>query len=167
MLTFRYPIKLMLPTNLQENLFSQNWIAHSPITVQMADDLSTQLLTLNFSACTCTYKCLAQGLSKSVTGFSAFIRHYLNPCLAVDIGTQFMDDIGRGVETFQQIEPNLRKNFECIRRSGLKPSPEKSRKATKTMQFLGNAINPNGISPQSKKNIKVCRQINHAINKKS
>ena len=103
--------------------------------VQMADDLSTQLLAFNFSSRTYAYNCLAQGLSKSVTGFSAFIRHYLDPCLAADICTQFMDDIGCGVETFQQLDTTLRKIFECIRRPGLKLSPENSKIATKFIQF--------------------------------
>ena len=38
--------------------------------VQMADDLSVQLLAFNFGSRTFAYNCLAQGLNKSVTGFS-------------------------------------------------------------------------------------------------
>ena len=43
--------------------------------VQMADDLSVQLLAFNFGSRTFAYNCLAQGLNKSVTGFSSFIKH--------------------------------------------------------------------------------------------
>ena len=71
------------------------------------------------------YKCLAQGLSKSVTGFSSFIRHYLDPCLAADLCTQFMDDTGCAVKNFDDFIPILSHIFDCIRRSGLKLSPEK------------------------------------------
>ena len=48
--------------------------------LQMADDISVQLLAFNFSSRTYAYKCLPQGLNKSVPGFSSFIRHYLNQC---------------------------------------------------------------------------------------
>ena len=47
--------------------------------VQMADDQSIQLLAFNCSSRTYAYKCLAQRLAKSVRGFSAFIRNYLDP----------------------------------------------------------------------------------------
>ena len=93
--------------------------------VQMADDVSVQLLAFNFASRTYAYKCLAQGLNKSVTGFSSFIRHYLDPCLASRNCTQFMDDIGNAVTNFEQLVPSLREIFICIRQSGLKLSPEK------------------------------------------
>ena len=80
----------------------------------MADDTSVQLLAFNFSSRTYAYKCLAQGLSESVTGFSSFIRHYLDPCLAAGICTQFMDDIGSAVTEFSQVLPSLRKILDCI-----------------------------------------------------
>ena len=41
--------------------------------VQMADDILVQLLSFNFASRTYAYKCLAQGLNRSVTGFSSFI----------------------------------------------------------------------------------------------
>ena len=119
--------------------------------VQMADELSVQLLAFNFASRTYAYKCLAQGLGKSVTGFSSFIRHYLDPCLAANICTQFMDDIGCAVNKFEDLIPNLRKVFDCLRRSGLKLSTEKCEIATNSMKFLGNVITPKGISPQSEK----------------
>ena len=93
--------------------------------VQMADDLSVQFLAFNFGSRTYAYKCLAQGLSKSVTGFSSFIRHYLDPCLAADLCTQFMDDIRIVVNNFDELIPTLPKIFECVRKSGLKLSPNK------------------------------------------
>ena len=70
-----------------------------------------QLLAFNYSSRTYAYKCLAQGHAKSVTGFSAFIRNYLDPCLAAGSCTQFMDDIGCGVEKFEELVPQLKKNL--------------------------------------------------------
>ena len=117
----------------------------------MADDLSVQLLAFNFGSRTYAYKYLAQGLSKSVTGFSSFIRHYLDPCLTADLCTQFMDDIGSAVNNFQDLTPTLQKIFECIRRSGLTFSPKKCEIGTQRMKFLGNIVTPMGVSPEKVK----------------
>ena len=113
----------------------------------MADNVSVQLLAFNFASRTYAYKCLAQGLNKSVTGFSSFIRHYLDPCLASGNCTQFMDDIGNAVTNFEQLVPSLREIFICIRQSGIKLPPENWEIATDTMKFLGNNISAEGISP--------------------
>ena len=43
--------------------------------VQLADDVSVQLLEFKFASTTYAYKYLAQGFNKSVAGFSSFIRH--------------------------------------------------------------------------------------------
>ena len=100
---------------------------------------------------TYAYKCLAQGLSKSVTGFSSFIRHYLDPCLAANICTQFMDDIGSAVNNFNELVPNLRKFFECVRKSGLKLSPSKCEFGVQEITFLGKVITPAGIQPETQR----------------
>ena len=47
--------------------------------VQIADPLSVQLLAFNFASRIYAYQVLAQRLSKSVTGFSAFVRKCLYP----------------------------------------------------------------------------------------
>ena len=93
--------------------------------VQMADPLSVQLLSFNFSSRRYAYTRLVQGLNKSVTGFSSFVKSYLDSCLAANLCTQFMDDIGCGVETFEQLIPNLRQIFDCLRKSGLRLTPHK------------------------------------------
>ena len=120
---------------------------------------SVQLLAFNFSSPTYAYKCLAQGLNKSVTGFNSFILHYLNPYLAADMGTQFMDDIGSAVHTFDEQIPTLSKNFECVRISGLKLSPGKCEIGTDKMKFLGNIVTTAGVSPEEAKIEKFLRNI--------
>ena len=134
-----------------KSLFTKLDCSQAYHCVQMADDLSVQFLAFNFGSRTYAYKCLAQRLSKSVTGFSSFIRHYLDPCLAADLCTQFMDDIGSAVNNFDQLIPTLSKVFECVRKSGLKLSPNKCEIGTQRMKFLGNIITPAGISPEQEK----------------
>ena len=91
----------------------------------MADDISVLLLAFNFASRTFAYNCLAQVLNKSVTGFSSFVKHYLDPCLAANVCTQFVDDIAAGVNNFDEMIPALRKIFDCLRESGLKLSEHK------------------------------------------
>ena len=104
--------------------------------VQMADDLSVQLLAFNFASRSFAYNCLAQGLNKSVTGFSSFIKHYHGPCLAANICTQFMDDIAAGVNEFEELIPALRKIFDCLRASGLKLAAHKCEFGTTKIDYL-------------------------------
>ena len=61
--------------------------------VQTADDLSVQLLAFNFASRTFAYNCLAQDLRNSFMGHSSFGQRYLDPCLAANVCSQFMDDI--------------------------------------------------------------------------
>ena len=84
----------------------------------MADRLLVQLLAFNFAYRTVAYQRLARSLNTSGTGFIAFVRNYLEPCLSANVCTQFMDDIGCGLESIEQVIPNLRLIFKCLRRSG-------------------------------------------------
>ena len=127
--------------------------------VQMADPLSIQLLSFNFGSRTYAYQCLAQGLNKSVTGFSSFIRHYLDVCLAANECTQFMDYIGVGSTDFTSMVIVLRKVFACIRKSGLKLSPEKCQFGMESINFLGNTITKYGLQPEKEKILKFLSKI--------
>ena len=119
--------------------------------LHMADPLSVQLLSFNFASRTYAYTRLAQGLNKSVTGFSSFFRFYLDSCLAAILGTQFMDDLGSGVETLEQMIPNLRQTFDCLRKSGLRLTPQKCEFGMTSNNFLGNTITPQGLKPETAK----------------
>ena len=117
------------------------------------------LLAFNFASRTFAYNCLAQGLNKSVTGFSSFVKHYLDPCLAANVCTQFMHDIAAGVNNFDEMIPALRKIFDCLRETGLKLSAHKCEFGTTKIDYLGSTITPKGISPESAKIEKFLGQI--------
>ena len=117
----------------------------------MADPLSVQLLSFNFASRTYAYTRLAQGLNKSVTGFSSFVRSNLDSCLAANLCTHFMDDIGYGVETFEQMVPTLRQIFDCLRKSGLRLTPHKCEIGIPSINFLGNTITSKGLQPEKQK----------------
>ena len=62
--------------------------------LQMADQFSVEMLAFNFASRTFAYKRLAQGLSRSVSVFSSFMREYLDPVVKADQCAQYVDDIG-------------------------------------------------------------------------
>ena len=142
-----------------KNLFCKLDCSQAYHCVQMADDLQNQLLAFNFACRTFAYNCLAQGLNKSVTGFSSFVKHYLDPCLAAKVCTQFMDSTAAGVKNFDEKIPALRKIFDCLRESGLKFSAHKCEFGTTKIDYLGSTVTPKGLSPESTKIEKFLGQI--------
>ena len=142
-----------------KNLFCKLDCSQAYHCVQMADDFSVQLLAFNFASRPFAFICLAQGLNKSVTGFSSFVKHYLDPCLAANVCTQFMDDIAAGMNNFDEMIPALRKIFDSLRESGLKLSAHKCEFGTTKIVYLFSTITPKGISPESAKIEKFLGQI--------
>ena len=104
-----------------KSLFCELDCSQSYHCVQVADDVSVQLLAFNFASRNFTYICLAQSLNMSVMGFRSFLKHHLDPCLA-SFCTQFMDDIAFGVNNFDQMIPPLQASFDCLKQSGVKLS---------------------------------------------
>ena len=88
--------------------------------LQMADQQSAEMLAFNFASRTFAYKKLAQGLSRSVSAFSSFLREYLDPVVKVDQCAQNVDDIGIEAKNATDLTRNLRAVFKCIRQVELK-----------------------------------------------
>ena len=82
--------------------------------VQKADDLLIQILAFNFESRIFAYNCLAQGLIKSVTGFSSCVKQYLDPCWAAYVCSEFMTDIAARVDKTDELFPGLWKSFDCL-----------------------------------------------------
>ena len=61
--------------------------------LRMADQRSVEMLAFNFASRTFAYKSFAQGLSRSVSAFSSFMREYLDPVVKADQCAQYVDDI--------------------------------------------------------------------------
>ena len=95
-------------------------------------------------------KILAKSLSKSVTGFNAFVQKYLDQCLAANLCTQFMD-IGSGAENIEEKKEILIKILARIQKSGLKLSPENCQFGMSQISFSDNTITSEGITPETKR----------------
>ena len=119
--------------------------------LQMADQRSVEKLAFNFASRTFAYKRLAQGLSRSVSAFSSFMREYLDPVVKADQCAQYVDDIGIAANNATDLTRNIRAVFKCIRQAGLKLTIEKCHFGLRQVEFLGRTISAEGISPQARK----------------
>ena len=119
--------------------------------LQMADYQSIQMLAFNFASRTFAYRRLAQGLSRSLSAFSSFMREYLDRAIKADQCAQKVDDIGIAANDTKQLCINIKTVFECIRNAGLKLSMSKCHFGVKQVDFLGRTITPNGVAPQADK----------------
>ena len=119
--------------------------------LQMADYQSIQMLAFNFASRTFAYRRLAQGLSRSFSAFSSFMREYLDRAIKADQCAQYVDDIGIAANDTKQLCINIKTVFECIRNAGLKLSMSKCHFGVKQVDFLGRTITPDGVAPQADK----------------
>ena len=119
--------------------------------LQMADQRSVEMLAFNFASRPFAYKRLAQGLSRSVSAFSSFIREYLDPVVKIDQCAQCVDDIGTAANNATDLTRNIRAVFKCIRQTGLKLKIEKCHFGVRQVEILGRTFSPEGISPQAEK----------------
>ena len=93
--------------------------------LQMADYQSIQMLAFNFASRTIAYPRLAQGLSRSLSAFSSFMRVYLDRAIKADQCAQYVDEFGIAANDTKQLCINIKTVFECIRNAGLKLSMSK------------------------------------------
>ena len=119
--------------------------------LQMAAKRSVEMLAFNVASRNFAYKRLAQGLSRSVSAFSGFMREYLNPVVKADQCAQYVEDIGIAANNATDLSRNIRAGFKCIRQAGLKLTIEKCHFGVRPVEFLGRSISPEGISPQARK----------------
>ena len=110
---------------------------------------------MKVSARTYAYKSLARKLNKSLTGFSSFVRSYFDSCLAANLCTQFTDDIGCGVETFEQLVPTLKQIYDYFRKSELRLTPQNCEFALLQTKFLANTITSDVLQPEKEKTQKL------------
>ena len=109
------------------------------------------MLAFNFASITFAYKRLAQGLSRSVSAFSSFMREHWDPVVKADQCAQYVDDIGNAANSATDLTRNIRAVFKCIRHAGLKLRIENCHFRVRKFEIVGGTIPPEGISPQARK----------------
>ena len=116
--------------------------------LQMADQRSIEMLAFNFAIRTFAYRRLAQGLSRSLSAFSSFMREYLDKVIKADQCAQYVDDIGIAANNAEQPFNNLRATFQCIQQARLKLTMHKCHFGATEIDFLGRTITLAGVKPQ-------------------
>ena len=120
--------------------------------LQMADKKSVELLVFNFASRIFAYLQLAQGLSRSLSSFSSFMREYLDRVIEAD--AQYVDDIRIATQNAEELKTNLREVFQCVREAGLRLTMAKCQFGAKEVQFFGRVertVSPEGIASQDQK----------------
>ena len=116
-------------------------------SLQMADQRLVEMLAFNFACRTFAYRRLAQGLSRSVSAFSSFMREYLDPVVKADQCAQYVDDIGIEANNAMDLTRNIWAVFKCICNAGLKLTTEKCHFGVRQVEFLGKTISSEGLLP--------------------
>ena len=117
----------------------------------MADQRSVEMLAFIFASRIFAYKRFAEGLSRSVSALSSFLREYLDPVVKADQCAQNGDEIGIAAKKLTDLTRNIRAVLKCIRQAGLKLAIEKCHFGVRQVEFLGRTISSEGVSPQSTK----------------
>ena len=134
-----------------KNLFCKLDCSQVYHSLQKADQQSIGLLAFIFASRTFAYRRLAQGLSRSLSAFSSFIREYLDLVIKADLCAQNVDDLGIAAKTPQHLIKNLRAVFQCLRKAGLKLSMAKCHYGAQEVAFVGRTITTKVVAPQKQK----------------
>ena len=94
---------------------------------------------------------LAQGLSRSLSAFSSFMRDYLDPVFNADQCAHYVDDIGIAAKLPEKLTNNLPTVFERFQIAGIELSLANCHFGTKKVDFLRGTITPVSISTQKQK----------------
>ena len=128
--------------------------------LQMADQRSVEMLAFHFASRTVAYRRLAQGLSRSVSAFSSFMRVYLDPVVKADQCAHYVDDTGTAAINATDLKRNFRTVFHCISQAGLILKIENCPFRVRQVEFLSRTIPSDGLSPQ---NIKIQKKISNKV----
>ena len=96
-------------------------------------------------------KKLAQGLSRTVSAFSSFLREYLDPVVKADQCAQYVDDIGIAATSATDLTRNIWAVVRCIRQAELELTIAKCHFGVSQFESLGRTISSEGISQQPEK----------------
>ena len=81
-----------------KSIFAKMDCSQAYFSMQMADEISMQLLAFNFGGRTFAFKRLSQGLNRSPTAFSSCVSKHLQSCVASDKCFVYFDDLGSGAK---------------------------------------------------------------------
>ena len=113
----------------------------------MGDEQSIQILRFIFCSQTFAHKRLAQGLKRSPSRYTSFVREYSGPIVKADRCAQDEHDIGVAAHTPNGLIQNIERIFMCFARAGLKLSMDRCQFGQSNNELLRKTIGSQGISP--------------------
>ena len=114
--------------------------------LQIADQPSEEKLKFNFVLLTFVYRRLAQGLSRSLSEFTSFMREHLDPVIKADQYAQYVDDIGIAQKDTQHLVKSFKKYSNWFKNEML-PVVAEGHFGVQAVVFLVRAITPRGFAP--------------------
>ena len=114
--------------------------------LQMTDEQSVQLLSINCGSHPFAYRRLAEGSNSSLSAFNSFVRKYLDPVVKADRCAQYFDGIGVAAHTADKIIQNVEILFQLIELAGTKLSMSALKFGQYEIEFLGKTVNKQGIA---------------------
>ena len=119
--------------------------------LQMVDQRSVEMLAIIFDSCNFAYKRLFQGLSRSVSAFSSFMREYLDQSSKLTNVLNTWTTLESQPIMLRNLTRNFRAVFNCICQAGSKLTIEVCHFGIRQVEFLGRTISTGKISPQARK----------------
>ena len=86
--------------------------------IQMADEQSVQLLSLNFGSTTFAYERSTQDINRSLSAFISRIRENLDPAVRTDRCALYVEDFGAAAHTSSDLIENLDTCFHKLKKQG-------------------------------------------------
>ena len=123
-----YPMPTMADATAHlagKTIFAKMDCSQAYFSMQMANNLSLQLLAFNFEDRTFAFKRLAQELGRSPTAFNSCVSKHLQSSVASDKCFVYFVDLGSGAKDGNTLSDNLEQIFRCTQCLGFKLSTEK------------------------------------------
>ena len=107
-------------------LSSASSVAPTLITARrLSDKRAVEMVAFNFAGRSFTYKRIAQGLSRSVSALSCFMRKCLEPVIKADQSAQHVDVYGIAHNNPTKFTRNFQAAFQCIHHAELNLTTKK------------------------------------------
>ena len=150
-----------------EKLFCKLDCSQAYHCLQKAYQRSIEMLAFSFASRTFAYRRLAQGLSRSLSAFSSFMREYLDKVVKADQCAQYVVDTGIAANDTDHLIANLRATLKCIQEAGLKLTMHKYHFGATEIDFLERTITPQVVKPQKQNVQKFLEQTKFSKSKKA
>ena len=157
--------KLRLLVNIRKinELISDDYINNdhtlSTNTLKVADQGSLELSAFNFANSKFACRRSAQGLKRSLSVFSSFMREYLDTLIEANLWERDVNDIQIAANDSAELIENMRAVIKSIREGGLKSTNETCHSSVAKVEYFCRIITSDVAVPQRQKFIKILAKI--------